>query len=359
MSSGSKPEITTGRAVVGRDELERPRADHGGDVPGADEAVEPQVGRLEQRAQRRHDRHVVADAGEVRDALGLRALERQRGRRARSSRSRSRRTRPRGRGSAWRSAARRAASRPSARRRPRPWPPAASRCEPGTRIMSPKQVKITPGSCAIAIPSSTRPIGITHTGQPGPWTSSTFVRQQVVDPVLVDRVGVPAAHLHHLVVAAGLDGREDLAGQRAAELGVAELVDELHAAQHLQRGPGVHEQAVAVGDRLDERDLDARALAVVVLAQRQRAAASTRTTRIAHRLVAAGDAAGRGRSRSLDHALPQLLELLLVVGAHALEQLQRGLAPPPRRPSRARSRRGSGPSRPAARRRRRRRAGRC
>ena len=45
---------------------------------------------------------------------------------------------------------------------------------PGTRSMSPKQVKITPGSRAIAIPSSTRPIGITHTGQPGPCTSSTF-----------------------------------------------------------------------------------------------------------------------------------------------------------------------------------------
>ena len=49
-------------AVVGGDELERPRADDRRDVAGADEAVEPQVGRLEQRAQRRHDRHVVADA---------------------------------------------------------------------------------------------------------------------------------------------------------------------------------------------------------------------------------------------------------------------------------------------------------
>ena len=36
------------------------------------------------------------------------------------------------------------------------------------------RVKITPGSRASAIPSSTRPIGITHTGQPGPCTSSTF-----------------------------------------------------------------------------------------------------------------------------------------------------------------------------------------
>ena len=70
MSSGSKPEIDDRLAVVGGDELERPRADDGRDVARADEAVEAQVGRVEQRAQRRHDRHVVADAGEVRDALG-------------------------------------------------------------------------------------------------------------------------------------------------------------------------------------------------------------------------------------------------------------------------------------------------
>ena len=55
-----------------------------------------------------------------------------------------------------------------------PWRRAACAPSPGTRSMSPKQVKITPSLCATAIPSSTRPIGITHTGQPGPWTSSTF-----------------------------------------------------------------------------------------------------------------------------------------------------------------------------------------
>ena len=54
-------------------------------------------------------------------------------------------------------------------------------------------------------------------------------REQVVDAVLVDRVGVTAADLHQLVVAAGLHQREDLAGDGAAELGVTELVDEPHA----------------------------------------------------------------------------------------------------------------------------------
>ena len=53
-------------------------------------------------------------------------------------------------------------------------------------------------------------------------------RQQVVDAVLVDRVRVAAADLHHLVVTARLDGPEDLPGQRPAELRIAELVHVLH-----------------------------------------------------------------------------------------------------------------------------------
>lgn len=44
---------------------------------------------------------------------------------------------------------------------------------PGTRSRSPNEVMITPGCPAMWMASSTRPIGITHTGQPGPWTSDT------------------------------------------------------------------------------------------------------------------------------------------------------------------------------------------
>src|SRR5207344_1365481 len=54
-------------------------------------------------------------------------------------------------------------------------------------------------------------------------------RQQVVDAVLVDRVRVPAAHLHDLVVAARVDRRGDLRRDGAPQLGVTELVDVLHA----------------------------------------------------------------------------------------------------------------------------------
>jgi hypothetical protein len=42
---------------------------------------------------------------------------------------------------------------------------------PGTRIMSPNEVISTPGWRAMWMASSTRPIGITQTGQPGPWMS--------------------------------------------------------------------------------------------------------------------------------------------------------------------------------------------
>src|SRR5271157_3899136 len=43
--------------------------------------------------------------------------------------------------------------------------------EPGTRSMSPKEQKITSGRAAIATALSISSIGVTQTGQPGPWTS--------------------------------------------------------------------------------------------------------------------------------------------------------------------------------------------
>ena len=52
--------------------------------------------------------------------------------------------------------------------------------------------------------------------------------EQVVEAVLVDGVGMAAADLHHLVVAAGLDRFEDLLCERLPDPGVAILVDELH-----------------------------------------------------------------------------------------------------------------------------------
>src|SRR5581483_6683163 len=67
-------------------------------------------------------------------------------------------------------------------------------------------------------------------GAAGAMDELDVLGQQVVDSVLVDRVRVAAADLHHLVVAAGLERSEDLAGDGPPDLGVAELVDEPHAA---------------------------------------------------------------------------------------------------------------------------------
>ncbi len=55
---------------------------------------------------------------------------------------------------------------------------------PGTRIRSPKHVKMMSLSRASAMPSSKRPIGMTHTGHPGPCTSSTLAGSRSSMPYL-------------------------------------------------------------------------------------------------------------------------------------------------------------------------------
>src|ERR1019366_1818880 len=61
---------------------------------------------------------------------------------------------------------------------------------PGTRIMSPNDVMITSGCAARCMASSTRPIGMTHTGHPGPGTSLAgvpeFVYESHAATLLVD-----------------------------------------------------------------------------------------------------------------------------------------------------------------------------
>ena len=58
-------------AVVPGDEVVGPAADDGGDVAGADEAVETQVGRVEDGLDGGDDRHVVAEDREVLEPLSL------------------------------------------------------------------------------------------------------------------------------------------------------------------------------------------------------------------------------------------------------------------------------------------------
>ena len=248
-----------------------PRADDRRDVARADEAVEPQVGRVEQRAQRRHDRHVAAHAAEVGDALGLRALERQRGRgRGRLEADREEDDLAVGvlLGDPQRVERRVDHPHVGALRlgleqravRARHAHHVAEAGEDHARLV---------GDRDAVVDAPHRD----HADRAARAVHELDVRgQQVVDAVLVDRVRVAAADLHELVVAARLDGGEDLAGQHPAELGVAELVDELHAAaSSAERDAGVDEQRVAGGDRLDERDLDGAPRAVVGGAQREAA----------------------------------------------------------------------------------------
>ena len=50
---------------------------------------------------------------------------------------------------------------------------------------------MTPGRCAIACALSICSSGVTHTGQPGPWTQLDLRGQQPIDPVLDDGVRLP------------------------------------------------------------------------------------------------------------------------------------------------------------------------
>ena len=57
-----------------------------------------------------------------------------------------------------------------------------ARSEAGTRIVSAYVHRIAPCSSASAIALSIRPIGSTHTGQPGPCTISTLAGRRSVTP---------------------------------------------------------------------------------------------------------------------------------------------------------------------------------
>jgi hypothetical protein len=70
-------------AVLGRDEPVWPLPDHRRNVTGAEEAVEAEVGRLEDGLDRRHDRNVVREHAEVGDATLAGLQECQCGRRGR------------------------------------------------------------------------------------------------------------------------------------------------------------------------------------------------------------------------------------------------------------------------------------
>ena len=109
---------------------------------------------------------------------------------------------------------------------------------PGTRSMSPKVASVTSG----LLGERDRVVDAAHRdhadGAAGPVDELDLGRQQVLEPVAVDRVRVPAADLHDPHRLARLDERRDLGREPARELGRAVLVDVLHAAPRARaRGP--------------------------------------------------------------------------------------------------------------------------
>ena len=79
--------------------------------------------------------------------------------------------------------------------------------------------------------------GVTQTGQPGPWTSSTCGGQQLIDAVAHEGVGLAAADFHQ--DPGPRDGAGDFRHEGAGELGIAVLVDVLHGGRLL---PGWYQE---------------------------------------------------------------------------------------------------------------------
>ena len=77
---------------------------------------------------------------------------------------------------------------------------------------------------------------------------------EVLDSVLVDRVGVASADLHDLQHASRLDQGGDLAGELLRQRPRAELGHVFHRGDFLERDPGMAEEAVADADRRNQFD---------------------------------------------------------------------------------------------------------
>jgi hypothetical protein len=84
------------------------------------------------------------------------------------------------------------------------------------------------GCSATKMASSTRP----HRDHAHwtPWTvdEADVLRQVVVDAMPVDRVGMAAADLHHVVPTVRFAKGGDLGGQGSGPLRIAELINEAH-----------------------------------------------------------------------------------------------------------------------------------
>ena len=215
-------------AVAGRDELVGPAADHRRHVARAEEAVQAQVGGVEDRLDRRDDRDVVAEDREVLDPLaGGPQHGHRRGRRggleadghehhalvrvvARDLQGVERGVDHPDVGAGGLGVEERPVAAGHAHH-------VAERRHDHVGFLRDRDRVVDPAHRQDA----DRAAGAVH--------EPDRLGQVVLEAVLVDRVRVAAADLHEGVAAAGLAQLGDAGGHRPGRVGVAELVDELHS----------------------------------------------------------------------------------------------------------------------------------
>ena len=99
-----------------------------------------------------------------------------------------------------------------------------------------KRRRLRPARCAIARPSSIRPIGKHAYRAAGAVDQFDVRRQQILQAEAIDRVRVSAADFHDAVVAVGIGQPADLFRRPGDHFGFAKLVYESHAISlHLRR----------------------------------------------------------------------------------------------------------------------------
>jgi hypothetical protein len=213
--------------VLADDEVVGACADHGRNVTRRDEGLDLKAGRVEDRPQRRPDRNVVAEGGEVADPLLARAEERQGGRRGR-------RLEPDREEDHLAVGVLAPDLERVERRVDHPHVGAAGlRLEQrAARARHAHHVAEGGENHLRTLGERDRVVDAAHRDHAdraaGPVHEVDLRRNEVLEPVLVDRVRVPAADLHDLQLAARLNERGKLVRKLLRQLAGAVLVDEPH-----------------------------------------------------------------------------------------------------------------------------------
>ena len=89
-------------------------------------------------------------------------------------------------------------------------------------------------------------IGVTHTGQPGPWIKAISARQHFIQPEADEGMGLAAANLHDVPRPrrGGMDGR----GQAMDGVGVAVFVEVFQGVSVRGQGSGIRASGLRTSD---------------------------------------------------------------------------------------------------------------